>query len=107
MNKRGRKMNIQTFIELDNVYIEWDFDENSIDILGVWLESADKEDLEITDYLSPREMDKCRDAVVEVVEKAASRVEAWEEERPRPVAPGAALNIGNRALKAEGVGGVK
>ena len=101
-------MNISTFIEFEKVYIEWDFDDrdDSIEILGVWLEKPGKDELDITDYLTEYELEQARQRVIEIVEKAASRVEAWEEERPRIVAPGAALKACERALKAEGVEGV-
>jgi hypothetical protein len=75
-----------TYIELDNVHIDYQVDDHPhVEFMGAWLSVEGKPDVEITDYLNVYSRDQCEQAAIKDYEQkchdAAEHAEAMEEAR--------------------------
>ena len=73
-----------TYLELDNVYLDFEADGNSVILNGVWLLKDGKE-LDITDFLTKEDMEGAQQRAIDIYEgqcqSAADHAEAMAEAR--------------------------
>jgi hypothetical protein len=72
---------MKTYVELEDVVVEYEVDHPKVTVEGVWLAAEGKPDIEITDYLTLYSRDQCEQRAIEDYEAKCQDAQEAREDR--------------------------